>query len=115
MDWTLAFRRLAGATEDAGALRALFARPAALDDWLPRWQAALAPDAAARMAIANPVVIPRNHLVEEALGAATGGDLEPFRTLLAEVTRPFAPEAGRERFALPAPSGFGPYVTFCGT
>ncbi|GAB1479776.1 YdiU family protein [Paracoccaceae bacterium] len=115
VDWTLAFRRLAGAVEDAGPLRSLFADPAALDDWLPRWRAALAPDARALMAAANPAVIPRNHLVEEALTAATSGDMAPFAALLAEVRRPFAPEAGREGFALPAPSGFGPYVTFCGT
>ena len=115
VDWTLAFRRLAGAAEDAGPLRALFADPGTLDDWLPRWRAALAPEARALMAAANPAVIPRNHLVEEALTAATSGDMAPFAALLAEVRRPFAPEAGREGFALPAPSGFGPYVTFCGT
>ena len=89
MDWTLAFRRLAGAVEDAGPLRALFADPAALDGWLPRWRAALAPDARALMAAANPAVIPRNHLVEEALTAATAGDMAPFAALLAEVRRSF--------------------------
>ena len=82
---------------------------------MPRWRAAVAPDAAARMAAANPAVIPRNHLVEEALTAATAGDMAPFAALLAEVRQPFAPEAGREGFALPAPTGFGQYVTFCGT
>ena len=30
----------------------------------------------------NPVYIPRNHLVEEALAAATAGDLEPFERLV---------------------------------
>ena len=38
-----------------------------------------------------------------------------FEALLAEVRRPFAPETGREGFALPAPTGFGDYVTYCGT
>jgi serine/tyrosine/threonine adenylyltransferase len=28
---------------------------------------------------------------------------------------PFGPEAGREGLVLPAPDGFGPYVTYCGT
>ena len=36
----------------------------------------------------NPVYIPRNHLVEEALAAATAGDLEPLERLLDAVTRP---------------------------
>ncbi len=115
-DWTLTFRRLARAAagEDA-PLTALFADPAALRDWLPRWKARLGPDAPARLRAANPAVIPRNHLVEEALAAAVRGDLAPFEALWAEVRRPFDSEVGRERFALPAPGGFGPYVTFCGT
>ena len=43
---------------------------------LERWRA-LGPDADA-MDRVNPVYIPRNHLVEEALAAATDGDLEPL-------------------------------------
>ena len=63
----------------------------------------------------NPAVIPRNHLVEAALTAATAGDMGPFEALLAQVQRPFDNAEGREGFALPAPTGFGDYVTFCGT
>ena len=36
----------------------------------------------------NPVYIPRNHLVEEALTAATAGDLAPFERLLDVVGAP---------------------------
>lgn len=115
-DWTLTFRRLAeGAEGDERALQALLPRADALDDWLPRWRARLAPDAAARMRGMNPLVIPRNHKVEEALSGASEGDLAPFRRLLAEVTEPFAERPGRDAFILPAPTGFGDYVTFCGT
>jgi uncharacterized protein YdiU (UPF0061 family) len=63
----------------------------------------------------NPVYIPRNHLVEEALTAATAGDMEPFERLVEVVSRPFEERPGLERYALPAPTDFGPYVTFCGT
>ena len=63
----------------------------------------------------NPVYIPRNHVVEEALDAATAGDLEPFARLLAVVRSPFVEREGWERFARPAPDSFGPYRTFCGT
>ncbi len=115
-DWTLTFRRLAGAAGgDDTLLAPLFSGGDGLADWLPRWRARLAPDAAARMARVNPAVIPRNHLVEAALQAATAGDLAPFHALLAEVQRPFAPEAGREAYVLPPPQGFGRYVTYCGT
>jgi len=87
----------------------------ALAGWLPRWQARRRGDWAAAMAQVNPAVIPRNHLVEQALEAANGGDIGPFRALLAAVTDPFGSLAGRERFGLPAPAGLAPHVTYCGT
>jgi uncharacterized protein YdiU (UPF0061 family) len=62
----------------------------------------------------HPLYIPRNHLVEEALAAATAGDLEPFERLLAVVTDPFTERPGLERYAEPDPAA-APYVTFCGT
>lgn len=109
-DWTQAFRRLAGlvVTGDAGQSEAMQA-------WLPKWRARLRPDAAQALQAANPVVIPRNHLVEAALSAATAGDLAPFDALLTAIRDPFGPATGREGFTLPAPQGFGAYVTYCGT
>jgi uncharacterized protein YdiU (UPF0061 family) len=107
-DWTLSFRRLA----DEAALRPLFADFTAMAAWLPRWRARAGEGVARRLTQANPAVIPRNHKVEDALTAATAGDMAPFHALLAAVQAPFA-EA--EPFMLPAPSGFGDYVTYCGT
>jgi uncharacterized protein YdiU (UPF0061 family) len=107
-DWTLTFRRLA----DEVALRPLFDDFARMAAWLPRWRARAGDGAAARIAAANPAVIPRNHKVEEALTAATNGDMAPFHALLSALQHPFT-EA--EPYMLPAPSGFGDYVTFCGT
>ena len=63
----------------------------------------------------NPVYIPRNHLVEEALDAATRGDLAPLELLVAAVSAPFDERPGMERYAEPAPPEFGFYQTFCGT
>ena len=64
----------------------------------------------------NPVYIPRNHLVEEALAAAHRGDLDPLENLLAAVTSPYEQRPGFERYAEPAPEEFGGcYQTFCGT
>ncbi len=86
----------------------------AFDGWATRWRA-LNPDADA-MDRVNPVYIPRNHLVEEALAAATAGDLGPLEQLLVAVTSPYAERAGFERYAEPAPEDFGRcYQTFCGT
>ncbi|WP_160147786.1 protein adenylyltransferase SelO [Tabrizicola flagellatus] len=107
-DWTLTFRRLA----DEAALRLLVPDFSRMEAWLPRWRARAGDGAEGRIARANPAVIPRNHRVEDALSAATAGDLAPFHALLAAIRQPFV-EA--EPFILPAPTGFGPYVTFCGT
>lgn len=114
VDHTACFRALTEAARgDERRLRALVGPSHDLDRWLRRWRA-LHPDAAA-MATVNPVVIPRNHLVEEALEAATGGDLAPFERLLDAVTTPYAEREGLERYAEPAPESFGAYRTFCGT
>ncbi len=106
VDYTSFFRQL---NEAAGGETG----PAGFDDWISRWRA-LGPDAAS-MDSANPIYIPRNHLVEEALTAATAGDLDPLEQLLAAVTKPYSERPGLERYAEPAPEDFGPYQTFCGT
>ena len=114
VDHTSFFRALGTAARgDAEPTRLLFLDLAAIDGWLARWRA-LDPDADA-MDRVNPVYIPRNHLVEEALTAATDGDLEPLVRLLHAVSAPFDERPGLERYAAPAPQDFGAYRTFCGT
>lgn len=82
--------------------------------WVKRWRTH-SPDTAA-MDAANPVYIPRNHLVEEALAAATAGDVGPARALLDAVGDPFTERPGLQRYALPASEDFAAaYRTFCGT
>ena len=61
------------------------------------------------------IAVPRNHLVEEALAAATDGDLAPFDRLLEAVSAPYDERPGLDRYAEPAPDSFGAYTTFCGT
>ena len=113
VDYTTFFRSLA-----AGTARSLFAEPEPFDAWATRREALLPADrAAVATAIyrVNPVYIPRNHLVEEALAAATAGDLAPFRRLVAVVSDPYEPRPGLDDYARPAPAGCAPYVTYCGT
>ncbi len=113
-DHASCFRALTDAAlGDDQRLRALLGASPGFDDWARRWTA-LGPDGSA-MAAVNPVVIPRNHLVEEALAAATEGDLAPFERLLDAVTTPYVERLGFERYAAPAPEAFGAYRTFCGT
>lgn len=114
IDYTSFFRSLGTAAGgNAEPARGLFPDPAAFDAWAERWRA-LGPDAEA-MDRANPVYIPRNHLVEEALAAATEGDLDPFKRLLGAVTSPYDERPGLKRYIAPAPESFGCYRTFCGT
>jgi uncharacterized protein YdiU (UPF0061 family) len=114
VDYTSIFRHLATAARgDVEPARSRFLDLAAFDAWRERWQA-LAPDAEA-MDRVNPVYIPRNHLVEEGLAAASAGDVTPLERLLDAVTRPFDVRQGSERYADPAPVDFGTYRTFCGT
>ncbi len=138
VDFTQAFRAL---SEAAGrdsehrdpAVLALFAQSAgdhdspantsAVSAWLLRWRQRLAaePMAAAQrsqaMRRANPVYIPRNHMVEAALAAAVErNDLAPFDALLAVLQQPFEARTGWERYALPpGPEDGVGYRTFCGT
>lgn len=114
VDDTSFFRRLASAARgDREPARALFADPAPFDLWVERWLA-LGPDPDL-MDRVNPLYIPRNHLVEEALAAATDGDLAPLGDLVEVIRHPFTARPGLARYEEPAPEAFGPYVTYCGT
>ncbi len=113
-DHTRFFRALASAARgDCAPARDQLLDVAGFDAWAERWLA-LGPDAAA-MDRTNPVYIPRNHLVEEALLAATAGDLSPFERLGEVLAHPFEERPGLQRYAEPAPDSFGPYTTYCGT
>lgn len=109
------FNRMLAETEsvETSPVRRLFTAPGAVSEWLERWWA-MNPDREA-MKRTNPVYIPRNHLVENALKAAEDGDLTLFQRLFDAVTAPFE---RRERFGdleYPAPEDFGRYITYCGT
>jgi uncharacterized protein YdiU (UPF0061 family) len=67
------------------------------------------------MLAANPLYIPRNHLVEEALAAAGQGDLGPFEALLDVLAAPFDEQPGRARYAEPPRPEQVVRRTFCGT
>ncbi len=120
VDFTLFFRALPEALQghDA-AVKVLFSAPdEKLDAWLSAYRAEFTAQDGdlAPMAAANPIYIPRNHLVEEALTAASeSGDMAPFLTLLERLQNPFTPVDGAEIYANPAPADAPRIVTFCGT
>ena len=117
-DYTLAFRRLSD-----GTARGLFDEPADFDAWDIKWHARLAQepqDEATRraaMQAANPLYIPRNHTVEEALAAAIqDSDYDPFERLIAVLAKPFEERPGLEAYAAPQSADEARrYRTYCGT
>jgi len=122
VDHTLFFRRLSLAVRgDDEPVRALFEEPEAFDAWASGWRAALPADEVGRQQRAegmdriNPIYVPRNHRLEEALALATQGDDALLHALLDAVTRPFVERPGLQHFAEPAPPDAPPHRTFCGT
>ena len=62
----------------------------------------------------NPLVIPRNHIVEEVLASAEKDDFEPLKTFLRVLTNPYTEQTNISHFqSLPEPNE--EYKTFCGT
>jgi len=121
-DWTLTFRALAEKLRGNSAPFDSLVPPDASRDWLEGWRAAVSArgqdfsSVADGMDRVNPAYIPRNHLVDAALQAATNGDLGPFERLLEVVTSPFDRREDRSDYALPAPENFSAgFQTFCGT
>jgi len=68
------------------------------------------------MRAVNPLFIPRNHRVEEAIAAAVNGhDFTPFETLLTVLAAPYDEQPGREAYAQPPRPDQMVHTTFCGT
>jgi uncharacterized protein YdiU (UPF0061 family) len=126
-DFTLTFRRLsrlAGPVEGGAGTDGpgpSFHDQPAFEGWIETWRRRLGPEetppAARRAAMlsANPLFIPRNHLVEEAIAAGYAGDFGPFETLLDVLSAPYDEQPGRERFAAPPRPDQVVSRTFCGT
>jgi uncharacterized protein YdiU (UPF0061 family) len=124
-DFTLTFRRLCDAAADEKAdtnVRALFANPAAYDDWAARWRSRLVaetlePSARAQaMRTINPAFIPRNHRAEQALNAAIEhGDFSPFAEMLTVLSRPYEDQAAFADYANTPQADERVFRTFCGT
>jgi uncharacterized protein YdiU (UPF0061 family) len=114
-DYTNTFRALSSAE----ALQTDAFQNVEFKAWLARWEQRRAlegrTDALDLMRSANPVVIPRNHRVEEALAAAEErDDLTPLHALLQAVQSPYSEGAHTVGYTDPPKDECG-YRTFCGT
>ena len=88
-------------------------------NWSKNWQKRLLKNNKSKkksldlMKISNPVVIPRNHKVEEALSLANNGDLEKLNNLISVISKPYDNQEAIEDYQLPLTDSN--YQTFCGT
>ncbi len=118
MDFTNAFRMLSSdLPQDQAAVST-----GAFADWHLRWTARLGQQAGAvdaareMMRQKNPVFIPRNHRVEEALRAADeDGNYKPIEELLRVLASPFQDDPVWVAYKNPPGPEFRDYQTFCGT
>ena len=123
VDFTLGFRRLSQAIDEADedAFRQLLTEPAGADMWLIAWRQRLnaqsrsLTDTATAMDAVNPVYIPRNHRVEQAIAAAIDGDYAPFHALNGVLADPFTERDAAAGHEQPAQPDEAVLQTFCGT
>ena len=91
-------------------------------EWYNKWQRRLKRQNQSKeqsielMKNSNPALIPRNHIVEEALSAADEkNDYSVMESLLNALSKPFAHTADNAVYAELPPASFCKYKTFCGT
>lgn len=120
-DFTSSFAALTRAAEGGLLTGPLSFGGAPFRAWRDKWAARLErqdkdrAEVAVAMRRANPVVIARNHRVEEALAAAVSGDFSVLHRLLHALRKPFEEAAENEPYREAPPPGGKPYRTFCGT
>jgi uncharacterized protein YdiU (UPF0061 family) len=90
--------------------------------WHRQWRARLQSSeldialAHSTMSKANPLVIPRNHRVEEALDSATyRNEFEPLKKLLQAIKSPYEETPDKADYVAPPLPSQQVYQTFCGT
>lgn len=120
-DFTLVFRNLTAALESGSdeAVAQMFEENEGLASWLSKWRSRInevdREEALEKMRRANPVFIPRNHRVEEAIQACYRGDFEPFHRLNRALAKPFEEQPEFAEYESAPTSGEVVTATFCGT
>jgi len=122
VDFTLFFRELTRIADGGPVepLRQLFDPPAVVDSWLAIWQQRVdteggAPERVTAMRRHNPVFIPRNHRVEQAINAAGEGDYAPFHRLAEALADPYEERSTHDELERPPESHEVVLETYCGT
>ena len=89
--------------------------------WKNKWQKRIKlnnkplTDAIDLMRSVNPLVVPRNHKVEEVLNSANSNNLKPLEKFLEVLKKPYENKNNTKEYQLSAPPSNEKYQTFCGT
>lgn len=116
-DYTNTFRSLINPSQLSDGLN----NDGGFKNWLVQWHARLSRQANSMhevqclMDAHNPLVIPRNHLVEDVLAHASNGDMTPFYEFLKVLSAPYAEPADKKYMSPPDLNDDANYRTFCGT
>ena len=90
-------------------------------DWIKKWETFLKSNTSVQeaknlMKKYNPVVIPRNHIVDHAIKEATSGNITPYEKLLKILSSPYKYNNSMIEFMNPPSENFEKcFQTFCGT
>ena len=117
VDFTLFFRhltRVAGG-EAPDTLAAMFSGSPPFEAWFHKWRREADPAVFLDMRAANPILIPRNHRIEQAIQSAYGGDFAPFHRLVDALATPYADQAEYADLEAPPRPDEIVHETFCGT
>jgi uncharacterized protein YdiU (UPF0061 family) len=118
VDFTLFFRyltRVAGG-EDPKTLAVMFSSNEPFEQWFAKWRGEANPARhLAAMRGANPILIPRNHRVEQAIQSACVGGFAPFHRLVDALAAPYAEQVEYADLETPPRPEEIVHETFCGT
>ncbi len=125
-DFTLTFYYLSQLSNEASdedkQLQKLFTQPNEIDAWLSTWRNRLADESSqnqtrqALMKSVNPVYIPRNHQIENAIRLGEDhNDFSAFHALNTVLQNSFEYQQGQDQYMLPPKADETVHQTFCGT
>ena len=118
VDYTLFFRqltRVAGG-DDSQTLTAMFRSSEPFGKWFAKWRREADPTKhLTDMRAANPILIPRNHRVEQAIRSAYAGDFAQFHRLVDALAAPYADQVEYADLETPPRPEEIVHETFCGT
>ena len=118
VDYTLFFRQLTrvAAGDDSQTLTAMFRSSEPFKQWFAKWRREADPAKhLADMRAANPILIPRNHRVEQAIRSAYTGDFAQFHRLVDALAAPYADQVEYADLETPPRPEEIVHETFCGT